>query len=229
MSPDGTRVYLMQPTATSTRIYVINTATDGVIGTISLPAESMDLAMAPNGADLYVAERYLNQVAVISTATDAVVRNISVNPGSGGLRLGLGHQPGRHGARRRHGGHRSPTGQPDDEHRRSPLVPIFGGSQAVTFSPSGATVYVTSGNRFLDAGERLGQRPSASRRTPFTHAYVGLTEPFAAAATPDGTQLFTADQESNGQGGAVGVINLSSSANTFLVPNLHRGVLATSR
>ena len=93
VSPDGTHAYLMQPTATATTIKVINTATAGVIGTISLPADAMDLAMAPNGADLYVAERYANQVAVISTATDAVVRNIASNPGSGGFVWALAINP----------------------------------------------------------------------------------------------------------------------------------------
>jgi len=221
VSPDGTHAYLMQPTGSSTTIKVINTATGGVIGTISLPAESMDLAMAPNGADLYVAERYVNQVAVISTATDAVVRNIPVNPGSGGFVWALAINP----AGTELAVAMGVTGVQLVNLTTStvaPLVPIFGGSQAVTFSPSGTTVYDASGARFITPGNGSVATISVASNS-FTHAYVGLTEPFAAAATPDGTQLFTADQESNGQGGAVGVINLSSAATTFLVPNLQGG------
>ena len=84
VTPDGTRAYDMHPTSTNTTITAVNTATGSVMASISLPYRAADLTMAPNGANLYVAETVPgNEVAVINTATNTVTKNIPVSVANG--------------------------------------------------------------------------------------------------------------------------------------------------
>jgi DNA-binding beta-propeller fold protein YncE len=215
VSPDGTHAYLLQPDPQSTTIEVINTATAGVISTINLPESSIDMEISPNGADLYVFEGYPAQVAVISTATDAVVRTIAASPGSSGYAAGMAINPaGTELALAEVSGIQLVN---LTTNTASAHTSIFAGAEGVAFSPSGSSVYVASGGRFIGAGGGAITVVSTSSDS-ITHTYVGLTEPYAPVVSRDGTQVFVAGASTQGTFGTIGDLNLSSGAFTTFAP-----------
>jgi YVTN family beta-propeller protein len=57
---------------------VINTATNSVVGTISVGASPDGLVLKPDGSRLYVSSSAGNKVTVVNTATNTVVATIAV-------------------------------------------------------------------------------------------------------------------------------------------------------
>ena len=210
VSPDGTRVYLMQPTMTSTLIYVVNTTTDGVINVFSLKARGLDLTISPNGSDLFVAESApAEEVAEISTATGAVVSNfgasffglvpqaVAVNPAGTVVAFTLGSEV-------------------ETLDLATPYINHFfpiNGADSLAFSPDGSTLYVTNG--LLSGGLGADTVTSISMLTnTVTRSFGGMTDPTAIAVTPDGTQLFVANASASAS--YVSVISLPSGTTTNL-------------
>ncbi|GAA2616726.1 CARDB domain-containing protein [Paractinoplanes durhamensis] len=60
------------------RVKVVDTATDAVVDTIALPANALDVAVAPGGRSAYVVSHISDAVFKIDTATNAVVKTIPV-------------------------------------------------------------------------------------------------------------------------------------------------------
>ena len=220
VTPDGSRAYVMHPSQTNTTVYAVNTATGSIVATIALPYRAEDLTMSPNGANLYVAESVPGEVvAVISTATNTVTRNISIGPNGTAEAMAI-----------------NPAGTELAITQDTVVTMVnlttnsvtanipLNGSEGVTFSPNGATAYVTNG---FQGGGGFGANTVSAISTAsntITRTYAGMTEPIAVAVTPDGTQLFVANVGTYNAGGGhlvttpyVAVINTSSGAETNLM------------
>jgi len=230
VTPDGTRAYVMQPTPTATRIYAVNTATGAIMASISLPYRAEDLTMAPNGANLYVAESVPGEVvAVISTSTNTVTRNISIGLGPNGTAEAMAINPT--GTELAITQDTVVTMVNLTTNSVTANIPL-GGSEGVTFSPNGSTVYVTNG--FLGGGGFGANTVSAisTATNTVTRTYSGMTEPIAVAVTPDGTQLFVANVGTYNAGGGhyvttpyVAAINTASGTETnYMQTNIPENV-----
>ncbi len=73
VTPDGARVYLA-----AGNVYVIHTATNTVVGTITGLSFPTGIAITPDGSRVYVAEFNSGEVSVIDTATNTIIAAIPV-------------------------------------------------------------------------------------------------------------------------------------------------------
>jgi YVTN family beta-propeller protein len=74
ITPDGTRMYLINQ-----NVLVIDTVTNKVTATISVPAYKSDtIAITPDGTKVYVTNSQRNTVSVIATVTNQVIATIQV-------------------------------------------------------------------------------------------------------------------------------------------------------
>ena len=78
ISPDGTRAYVSNFSYTGSAVSVIDTATDTVIGGISVGAGANGLAVSPDGAHVYVCNLVDCTVSVIDTTTNTAIAAIPV-------------------------------------------------------------------------------------------------------------------------------------------------------
>jgi YVTN family beta-propeller protein len=79
VSPDGTRVYVVNGSST-TSVSVIDAGTNTVVATVPLGvAQTRGIAVTPSGGRLYVSTYGSNSIKVINTATNAVVNTIPVH------------------------------------------------------------------------------------------------------------------------------------------------------
>ncbi|MFZ0251905.1 MAG: Ig-like domain repeat protein [Acidimicrobiales bacterium] len=219
VTPDGSRAYVMHPSQTNTTIYAVNTATGSIVATIPLPYRAEDLTMSPNGANLYVAESVPGEVvAVINTATNTVTRNISIGLGPNGTAEAMAINPA--GTELAITQDTVVTMVNLTTNSVTANIPL-NGSEGVTFSPNGATAYVTNG--FQGGGGFGANTVSAINTATNTigRTYSGMTEPIAVAVTPDGAQLFVANVGTYNAGGGhyvttpyVAAINTSSGTET---------------
>jgi len=72
-SPDSTRAYATN----GVRLFVINTANDGVVTSFAMGSGASDVVVNPGGTRLYVSEFYNDKVAVVDTTTNQVLGRIS--------------------------------------------------------------------------------------------------------------------------------------------------------
>jgi uncharacterized repeat protein (TIGR01451 family) len=75
VGPDSTRLYV---TTTDNSVVVIDTGTLGIVTTIPVGSSPNGLAVAPNGARVYVANRNADSVSVIDTSSNTVVATVNV-------------------------------------------------------------------------------------------------------------------------------------------------------
>src|SRR6202035_514425 len=73
VSPDGTRVYVVNNA--SDTVSVIDIATNTVVSTFAVGSHPRGVAVNPNGTRTFVANRDSNTVSVIDTATNTVGAN----------------------------------------------------------------------------------------------------------------------------------------------------------
>ncbi len=85
ITPDGSTVYATA--YFSEQLYILNTSTNAVSGTVSTGTESFPLgvAVSPDGSKVYVSNVGLNNVAVINTSTNTLVATVSTGQGPFGL------------------------------------------------------------------------------------------------------------------------------------------------
>lgn len=83
ITPDGTRVYVVNASDTVT---VIDTATNTVIATILAGSHAHAIAFTPDGSLAYVTSFFTDTVLVVETVTNTVVDTVPV----GSAPLGLG-------------------------------------------------------------------------------------------------------------------------------------------
>lgn len=88
ITPDGTRAYVTVNGQNA--VWVIDTATNTVVTTISVLLLPVSVAITPDGTRAYVVDVYSDAVSVIETATNSVVANI---PNIGGLPVGVAILP----------------------------------------------------------------------------------------------------------------------------------------
>jgi YVTN family beta-propeller protein len=222
ITPDGTRAYVMRPTQTNTTITAVNTATGSVVASIPLPYRAEDLTMSPNGANLYVAESVPGEVvAVISTATNTVTQNIPIGGAPNSTAEAMAINPA--GTELAITQDTVVTMVNLTTNSVTANIPL-NGSEGVTFSPNGATAYVTNG---FQGGGGFGANTVSAISTAsntITRTYSGMTEPIAVTVTPDGTQLFVANVGTYNAGGGhlvttpyVAVINTTSGTESNLM------------
>ena len=72
VSPNGSRLYVTAADPNG-KVYVINTATNGIIDTISVGHTPMSPVVSPDAAKLYVCNRFDNTVSIIDLTTKAQV------------------------------------------------------------------------------------------------------------------------------------------------------------
>jgi YVTN family beta-propeller protein len=146
LSPDGGRVYVSQPNIGSAPgvlqgVYVIDTATNGIIASIPIPGPQR-LAVAPDNSRVYVGSGGRG-IAVIDPATNTVVRSIDI---LGAQTTGIAFTPD--GAHAYVGEFNAPSVYLIDARADALLqtIPLNGslggGVSGVIASPDGSKVYV---------------------------------------------------------------------------------------
>jgi LPXTG-motif cell wall-anchored protein len=81
VNPSGTRVYVVNQSGSPSvagNISVIDTATNIVIATIPVGANSVGVAVSPSGNRVYVTNNGDNSVSVINTTTNTVISTVAV-------------------------------------------------------------------------------------------------------------------------------------------------------
>jgi YVTN family beta-propeller protein len=192
MSPDGTRVYVVNSQPNPGTVSVINTATNTIIATITVGNGATLAAISPDGAHLYVPNPNDGTLSVITTATNRVTATVTL----GGQPLG-------------------PVVTPDGAHvyianfsnsvnvvatATNTLVATItdssmSGPLEAAITPDGKTVYVTN-----EISNKITVI-SAATNTVTTAIVVGQI-PDGLAVTPDGAHLYV----SNGADSTVSVI-----------------------
>ncbi len=92
VSPSGKTLYVSDnggPEATTygDTVWVVNTATHAVTGSITVGTEPGAMAISPNGSTLYVANWLSGTVSVVDTATDQAVNTFTVGSGPDSLAI----------------------------------------------------------------------------------------------------------------------------------------------
>lgn len=78
VTPDGRKLYVGDIDFSDSNVYVIDTATDTITGTIPVGIQPRGVAVTPDGSKVYVANKISNTVSVIDTATDTVIATVPV-------------------------------------------------------------------------------------------------------------------------------------------------------
>ena len=90
ITPDGTRAYVTNSSATFGSVSVIDTATNTVTATVGTGPNAQSLAITPDGAHVYVACFGANSISVIDTATNTVSATIGVGLSPVGVAIAPG-------------------------------------------------------------------------------------------------------------------------------------------
>ena len=223
VSPDGTSAWLMIGSITSTALVQLNTATGAVMRSETLPISGagIDLKMSPNGADVDVLMEAsaATVVLVVPTAPNAIPTLSLPVPGpANGVPHALAINPA--------GTEAAVTGQNGVEFMSLPSGAPYTtmsmgfvtdpGADGVTFSPNGAYAYATNGaHRTAAGGGTVIAMTTISAAV--VNTFTGMTAPVAITASPDGTQLFVANQGATLSGTGpqfLGIVNLATHAVT---------------
>ncbi len=233
VSPDGTSAWLMEGTLTSTALVQMNTATGAVMRSETLPISGagIDLKMSPSGAYVYVLMEAsaATVVLVVPTAPNAIPTLSLPVPGpANGVPHGL--------AINATGNEAAVTGQNGVEFMSLPAGSPYTtksmgfvtdpGADGVTFSPNGAYAYATNGGHRTSAGGGT-VIVMTTISAAIVNTFTGMNGPVAVAASPDGTQLFVANQGETSSGPGpqfLGIVNLTTHAvTTVATPTCTRG------
>ena len=197
ISPDGSRVYVSNNNGGS--ISVINTATNTVVSTIFPPSLPAGLALTPDGTELWVALGGANSVAVYDTATLTLHAGFPSNP------IPVGSVP-QNIAFKAGGGQAFVTNFSGNSvsvvkvNNGTVTNTICGFNQplgiTVAFNPTTGvnTVFVTNFGNSTVSFFNPSSLPSCPSGPPSIS--VG-TQPFGAAATPDGAEVYVTNSGSN--------------------------------
>jgi YVTN family beta-propeller protein/autotransporter-associated beta strand protein len=82
-SPDGSRAYITEQNANT--VVVVNTATNAVVGAVTVGGLPVTVAVSPDGTHAYVTNNSSNSVSVINTATNTVVATVATGAGPNGV------------------------------------------------------------------------------------------------------------------------------------------------
>jgi YVTN family beta-propeller protein len=179
VSPDRKSVYIAN--TGSDTVSVLNTGTNTVARTISLPRRSspVDVALSPSGRFLYTADGGANRVSVLDTRSRRVVASVRV--GTQPLSLAVAPDGKTVYAANSGSGDVSVIDARTNRVLRAISTGRFPSGVAVT--PDGASVYVTnelSGVTVIDAGDGTVR---ARLREP---------SPFSVAMSPNGDRAYVA-------------------------------------
>jgi YVTN family beta-propeller protein len=92
VSPSGKTLYVSDnggpdPTTYGDTVWVVNTATRAVTGSITVGTQPGAMAISPNGSTLYVANSLSGTVSVVDTAADQAVNTFNVGSGPDSLAI----------------------------------------------------------------------------------------------------------------------------------------------
>ena len=201
MTPNGSRTYVTNQL--SDTVSVIDTASNTVIKTVSLPASSVPegVAVSGDGAWVYVANSQAGTVSVISTATNAVTSTISGVTGA--FRLALIPD----GSRLYVSSNMTDSVFVIDTATQNILTVI---NSAPEISDPGALAMSPDGSRLYVANNlNVGSLAVIDTATNVVIANPGPFQwPSSIAVSPDGSRAYV----SSGPGGSVAVMNTSTNA-----------------
>lgn len=204
ISPDGTRAYLLDPGSSSGQVHVINTATGGVLTTVSVPGGATDIAISPDGSHVYVgAESYPhNYIYVISTATDTVTSTITMTGPADSLLTSMAINPA---GTVMYVVLQTGVAVVNLSTGATTAFVTLPGSEGIAVNPEAPEVYVTNGFKGGAPGSNTVTAISTTSNT-IGRTYNGFTEPTNLAVNPAGTEVYV---ESVGGGTAPFVTALS--------------------
>lgn len=183
ISPDGTRAYV-----TGTNTYVIDTATNTVVGTVALQ-NTESVALAPDGAHVYITSPLSQTMSVVDTATNTVVNTIPL--GFEGFNVGITPDGARAYVINPNGASISVI----DLATNTVIETIAVGRspRALAFTPAGTRAYVTNqddGTVSVIAVEiaptLTGTAPSGAVGTPYAAAFDLTGRPAPTVTVTDG-------------------------------------------
>ena len=197
-------------------VAVIDTATNTVVATVSLPAttEPFGVAVTPDGKSVYVTGQHSNTVEVIDTATNTDVASVPVI-----FPQGVAVTPDGKRVYVASGTNVTGTVSVIDTATNTVVtsVPVGIAPYGVAVAPDGARVYVT--NEFDNTVSVID---TAMNRVVGSPIPVGSV-PRGVAVTPDGARVYVANYGGNGIGnGTVAVID---TATNTVVATVGVGVL----
>jgi YVTN family beta-propeller protein len=166
-------------------------------GTISVGAEPDGVAVTPDGAYVYVANRGSNSVSVIDTATHTVTANITV----GTYPAGVAITPNGAYAYVTNSGSDSISVINTATKTVTANIPVGRSPFRLAIAPNGAYAYAAN-----QGGNTVSVINTATN-TVTANLTVG-NYPFGIAVSPDGTRLYTTDYGD----GKVSVVNIATNA-----------------
>jgi len=213
ISPDGSRVYVAFKDG---MLGTIDTASDSYVGApIDLGSTSApgEMAVTPDGKDIYVAETGLSQVVEVDTSTSTVIGspiatgpavNLAITPDGASLFV-------------------------DGGSRSASVSVIATASNTVTgtaipvatpgvlaVSPDGSHVYVVTSS---DSGPGLAVIDNATETVESSFALSATSQPAGLAVSPDGSELYVTD----GTGQELATVDIATSTLSFSLITLPVG------
>lgn len=194
----------MDPGSSSGQVHVINTATGGVLTTVSVPGGATDIAISPDGSHVYVgAESYPhNYIYVISTATDTVTSTITMTGPADSLLTSMAINPA---GTVMYVVLQTGVAVVNLSTGATTAFVTLPGSEGIAVNPEAPEVYVTNGFKGGAPGSNTVTAISTTSNT-IGRTYNGFTEPTNLAVNPAGTEVYV---ESVGGGTAPFVTALS--------------------
>jgi gliding motility-associated-like protein len=203
------------PNSAVSYVSVINTATDAVIGNVTVGSRPFGVSVSPDGSKVYVANSTNSTVSVINTATNTVTATIFVGAppiqprgivvSTDGSKVYVTAIPGA-----------TPLTTPATLFVIDALtntviasVTLGIGSQSVCVSPDGTKVYVNN------VSSNDISVINANTNTVATTIAVG-SQPQAISISPDGSKLYVPNAASNN----VSIINTATNSVMATVPNV---------
>ncbi|HEV2988106.1 MAG TPA: beta-propeller fold lactonase family protein [Candidatus Angelobacter sp.] len=207
VSPDGTRVYVVNSNPNPGTVSVINTATNTIIATITVGNGATLAAMSPDGKHVYVPNSNAGTVSVIDTGTNRVTATVTV----GGAPVGVVVTPDNaHVYIANFSNSVNVVATATNTVTANITHSSMSGPLVAAITPDGKTVYVSN--------EISNKITVISTATNVVTAVIPVGQiPDGLAVTPDGTRLYV----SNGADSTVSVISTATNTVTLTIPGFN--------
>ncbi len=179
----GQYVYVSNAT---NQVYVVNSASAAVVGSIPLGGQPVGLALTPDGTHLYVAEETANSVAVVDTGSNHVVANVSV--GTNPLHIAI--TPNGRTVYVVNEGSNDVSAISTATKTVTATIPVGNYPNALATSPDGGRVYVIN----LYAGTVSVINTASNRVIALWHIGLGIG---SVVVSPDGNTVYLANRTMN--------------------------------
>ncbi len=216
MSPDGTKVYVVNSNLGPGTVSVINTATNTIAATITVGKGATLAAISPDGKHVYVPNSNDGTLSVIDTSTNKVTATVAL----GGVPVGAAVTPDNaHVYIANFNNAVNVVATATNTVSATISHPSFSGPLETAITPDGKTVYVTN-----EIGNQISVITTATNTVTATIP-VGQI-PDGLAITPDGTRVYV----SNGADNNVSVISTATNTVIATIPGLNgpQGISVTA-